>query len=135
MKKVYLKDMSAKDIIELLKNGKEIKYENINLITKMVDGVICDFEGNGEYIIGSPLKSEHRNFSYFEYEEPFEITETGFYKTRCGQKVYVSTTHSISYSPVHGCVENTDYSFYWKKDGKVYENKTSKNDIVAKWED
>lgn len=132
IKRTYLNTLEPEEVIKRLKNGKEIKYEDISLKTKMVDGVICDFDGNGEYIIGSPLKSEHGNFSYFEEEERFKIKEAGLYKTRNGRLVFVSKVGSDC---LIGVINGEEFTTTWFPDGMLNYGEQDELDIVSKWEE
>lgn len=135
-KKIYLKGMSVEEIIRLLKEGKEIKYENTTVKTKMIEGVICDFEEDGEcFTIGSSFVSLDIDKAYIEEEEKFEITETGLYKTRDGRKAFVYRIDKNDFFSVNYVIENAICTSATKHGLNISNNKESDFDIVAKWEE
>lgn len=135
VKRIYLNKLTPEEVIKRLKNGEVIHFEGNDLTLKMIDGIIIergrDCTGfNYAFIVD-------RNISdyYFE-EEPFEITETGVYKTRDGRKafVYKISDETNTIYPIHYIVEKEDDSILATKQGK-YDTGETELDIVAKWED
>lgn len=140
--KTYLKDLTIEEIIKRLKNGEVIKIEYNKGYYKMIDGIICRFYEDGDVGVGDMFYKKPKD-AYFETEEPFEIKETGFYKTRDGSKVYISwikyyndngMCSSSDEFVCYGIFENGDNVFTWNIFGKSNSN-SDKLDIISKWED
>lgn len=139
MRKVLLKDLTPEEIIKRLRKGEVIKCEDSNKITYLIDGIIVSEElllENGEnvkhVIFGSHFFVNYKvDYLYFEEEEPFKITETGFYKTRDGRKVYVSDVENYAY----GVVDGERRIRNWSLEGRWAVTNLDDIDIVAKWED
>lgn len=134
--KTYLKDLTLEEIIKRLKNEEVIYFDLAKQVhIKMIDGIICKFFGAKDVEINHFFSMTDSSY-YFETEEPFEIKETGLYKTRSGRKVFVS---DISKKPnriykISGIIEGDALSSNWP----VYGSETMgvvSNDIISKWEE
>ena len=137
--KTYLKDLAPEEIIKRLKNGEILHPVNPDFYIKMIDGVLCEFYNNELKFINVQVGSVYRPDSnegydfYFETEEPFEIKETGLYKTICGKKVFVSQIADDT--TVFGMIEGFSSRDVWDIKGKYMGNQETILDIISKWED
>lgn len=130
--KTYLKDLTTEEIIKRLKNGEVAKTGNDEYYYKMIDGVICCYCSDGDDGIGTIIYKKSDN-AYFETEEPFQIKETGFYKTREGKKAYISR---ITTTYIYGIITGKTSMNTWHLNGMHWGNgDIHKNDIISKWED
>lgn len=132
MKKIYLNTLKPEEVIRRLKNGEVVHMDSSDSVTyKMIDGIICYYYDNKAYNICSGFNIDDYAY-YFESEEKFEITETGIYKTRDGQKVFiVDVEKGIAY----GTFEGKHKIFKWLLSGSFGEDVPNELDIVSKWED
>lgn len=136
--KTYLKDLTPEEIIKRLKNGEIIKSEeDDDIIIRYYDGVIYSSSKRfGGYKINVSFVTDAACKYYFETEEPFEIKETGLYKTRDGRKVFVShigdsdNTYNVS-----GIILNDYLSKNWTIKGRINTGYKGHEDIISKWED
>lgn len=138
-KHVFLNTLTSEEIIKRLKNGEVVKREDRwdKLIYRMIDGVIVAKDGT-DIIIGDTMVIDKEDDFYFEEEEePFEITETGVYKTREGKKAFVyEIDEKIDDKyPVCYILEKGDNFHSTTKQGKYNINQETSLDIVSKWED
>lgn len=134
MKKVYLNTLTTEEIIKRLKDGELVKRDDRSgLIYKMIDGVIIIKDSKG-ITLGGRLLINEVDYLYFEEEEPFEIEETGVYKTRDGRKAYVYQIKDETDTkyPICYVVDRMELSV--TKQGR-YCSKEAPLDIIAKWED
>lgn len=132
--KTYLKDLTAEEIIKRLKNG-EFLQNPFGGYYKMVDGIICKFLPNGNTVIAECLSSQMNGDCYFETEEPFEIKETGLYKTRDGRKAFVSCIINGDFPLVRGIIQGEDVITSWSLSGEYEQCDKYDEDIISKWED
>lgn len=132
MKKVYLNTLKPEEVIKRLKNGEFVKCESSDKVFYMIDGILVN-EDSEKTITVCPCfeVSEQVDYLYFEEEEPFEITQTGFYRTRDGRKVYVSDVENYAY----GVVDGERRIRNWSLEGRWAVTSLDDIDIVAKWED
>lgn len=133
--KQYLKDLSAKKIIENLKKGLSIENDNIADRYFMIDNIICHLDHYGNLYINSSLPfCKHEWF--FEVEEPFGITETGLYKTKDGRQVYISLICRTDYQ-CEGVIKNESSVQTWNRNGEFISRRGKVHglDIVSKWEE
>ena len=79
MTKIFLKDLTLKEIIKRLRKGEVIKNNYIGVLLYVVNGEILSKDPEGTITV----------CPYFEEEEPFEITKTGVYRTRDGKRAYI----------------------------------------------
>lgn len=127
MTKIFLKDLTLKEIIKRLRKGEVIKNNYIGALLYVVNGEILSKDDKGIITI----------CPYFEEEEPFEITETGVYRTRDGKRAYVYEVDESVYDkfPVCYILEKEGKPHSTTKQGRFIAGKESPYDIVAKWED
>ena len=69
------------------------------------------------------------------YEEPFEITHTGIYKTRNGREAFVGTIDNDTLYPIKGFIAGNKDITCWAKNGKNWDSDNEADDIVSKKED
>lgn len=131
--KTYLKDLKFEEIIKRLKNG-EVVHGDGSWIYKMIDGIICAFWCKESYI-GAMIDLDAESESYFETEEPFEIKETGLYKTRDGKRAFVSYINEDVKYCIIGIVEGENAFLTWTVDGSYHIGEENPEDIVSKWEE
>lgn len=131
--KLYLKDMTIKEIATKLING-EVIYDdkNSNISYKLDNDVIYEFY-NGRskalFNINEILIGLH-----FKIKDEFKITKSGLYRTKDGRKVFISCLQNdIAY----GIVECFAVSDEWNLDGTFIGDgvKDSVYDIISEWED
>ena len=85
---------------------------------------------------GSYFSSRALLFDDWEiYEEPFEITHTGLYKTRDGREAFVGTIENNALYPIKGFIEGDKNITCWAKNGKNWDSENEADDIVSKKED
>lgn len=143
--KKYLKEFSYKEVIDKLQNG-EVIYHDIDEDTEvpykffMYNGVLCWEDESKDIHVGISLGiTELNKQCYFnETEEPFEIKETGLYKTRDGRKAFVCEIDNeidCNEHPIKYVIEDCDFLYTTSKNGMFYKTKENKFDIVSKWED
>lgn len=83
MEKTYLNTLKPEEVIKRLKNGEFIKCESSDKVFHMIDGILVNEDSEKSIIVYPCFEiSEQVDYLYFEEEEPFEITETGIFKTR-----------------------------------------------------
>ena len=129
--KTYIKDLTPEEIIKRLKNGEVFKSRLRSDEIKLVDGVLFMKKEDGSVIINP--RFEITSDLYFETEEPFEIKEAGFYKTRDGRKVFVSKIYDDC---IIGLIDGEEELQNWNLNGFVFNDKREENqDIISKWED
>lgn len=128
--KKYIRDMSYEEIAERLEKGEkaleeiEKGYYLFDDIMKIIN--YYDYHGSLSYInVNLPTKRP----IYFEVEEPFEIKETGLYKTRDGRKAFVSY---IDESAI-GILENDCRIRNWEINGNYDDKDKTEFDILSKW--
>lgn len=132
--KTYLKDLTPEEIIKRLKNG-EFLQNPFGGYYKMVDGIICKFLPNGNTVIAECLSSQMNSDCYFETEEPFEIKEIGFYKTRDGKKAFVYYIANNDIKPIKGVIQGMNCIISWFLSGEYEQADKDDFDIISKWED
>lgn len=129
--KTYLKDLKPEEIIKRFKKGEVSKSILNSNITKLVDGVLFMKKGDGSIIVNP--RFEITSDLYFETEEPFEIKETGLYRTRDGRKAFVSKIYDVY---ALGLIMDDEEFVEWCLDGFIFDDKREDNqDIISKWED
>lgn len=131
--KTYLKDLTPEEIIRRLKNGEVPKSPLSREIIKLVDGVLFMKKEDGSIIVNP--RFEITSDLYFETEEPFEIKETGFYRTRVGAKVYVNSIDENRKKVIGGVIEWADKYYYWDRNGVYCSGREDAKDIISKWEE
>jgi hypothetical protein len=133
--KTYLKDLTPEEIIKRLKNGEVIKMKHNKVYIKMIDGIMVRFYPSYKPDINTTINLNDSTF-YFETEEPFEIKETGLYKTRDGRKAFVSRIgDSDNTYNVSGIILNDYSSNTWTIEGRINTGYKDNEDIIGKWED
>lgn len=133
-KKIYLNTLKDEEVVERLKNGEVIHMEGCNCKIKMMEGVIVTkFKDVTQFGMGFAVYSV--NTFYFEEEEPFEITQPGFYKTRDGRKAYVYCINNESLYPVKFVIENFTRNFEATQFGFLTDGNCECFDLVSKWDD
>ncbi len=131
--KIYLNKLTFEEIIKRLKGGEVVKIKDSNDFYKMVDGII--FKYIGEYRIVTCEIHIDEPYYYFEEEKPFEITETGLYKTRDGRKAFVYRVDRTTIFSVEYVIENDICRSATKYGFNLLGNTESNLDIVSKWEE
>lgn len=140
--KKYLKEFSYKEVIDKLQNG-EVIYHDVDEDTEvpykffMYNGVLCWEDESKDIHVGISLGiTELNKQCYFNGDDnPFEITETGLYKTRDGRRAFVSYADGDTHYSRKGVIEGEFEEFSWTKKGYEYDNEIHNTDIVSKWED
>lgn len=93
-------------------------------------GVIFESSADKEYPF---RKLEELMWDDWEiYEEPFEITETGMYKTKEGARAFISC---IERGFVVGIIDRATNTSSWYNDGTIICGACESFNIVSKWED
>lgn len=135
-KKIYLNTLKDEEVIKRLKNGEVIHIEKNSYKIKMIDGMIVE-KLEDCTVFGISFTVDSTNDFYFEEEEPFEITQLGFYKTRDGRKAYISyiDKNIVDRENVFGIIEGEPSPRRWFKYGRYDTNEKTKYDIIDKWED
>lgn len=138
MKKTFLNTLTLEEIIRRLRAGEVVKRDDRSgLIYRMIDGVIIQEDGE-DIGIGGYFTVDGVEDYYFEEDEPFEIKETGVYKTRDGRKafVYKIDDESNTIYPICYVVEKEEGLLLATIQGRYSSgNEEYGADIVAKWED
>lgn len=130
---IFLKFLTLAEIYDKLSRGGVIGFGDKYRKIKVEKGTIHIINGDGSsYDTKIPLDKEF----YFECE-PFQIKETGVYKTRDGKKAFVSFIKHIGENNYPcGVIDGDDYKFEWKENGYYsIEGEPTEYDIIGKWED
>lgn len=136
MTRTYLKDLKPEEVVRRLKNGEKVYIKGDgDFYYKMIDGVICEYDGNIVDIGCSILiNATNRDLLYFETEDkkPFQITHTGLYKTRDGRKAFIKFIGGMA----NGVIEGQDGYNAWSLQGWHYDLSCKDDvDIVSEWSD
>lgn len=130
---IYLRFLTLKEICDKLSRGGIISFGDGYRKIKVEKGTIhIIFGDDSNYDTRIPLDKEF----YFECE-PFQIKETGIYKTRSGKKAFVSfiKINGENNYPC-GVIDGDDSMFEWKENGYYsIEGEPTEYDIIGKWED
>ena len=130
---IFLKFLTLEEICDKLSRGGIIGFGDKYRKIKVEKGTIRIIFGDGSsYDTKIPLDKEF----YFECE-PFEIKETGIYKTRDGKKAFVSFIKTNGKNKnICGVIDGDDSIFDWKENGYYsIEGEPTEYDIIGKWED
>lgn len=130
---IFLKFLTLAEIYDKLSRGGVIGFGDEYRKIKVEKGTIRILFGDRTtYDTKIPLDKEF----YFECE-PFEIKETGVYKTRDGKKAFVSFIKHIGKNNYPcGVIDGDDSKFEWKENGYYsIEGEPTEYDIIGKWED
>lgn len=118
--------MKPEEVAKLLQEGKIIKDLTSDAEYRLVNGLLYNSDtrclSNSLFLDDDDL--------YFEIEEPFQIKETGLYKTRAGRKVFVSYIDRC----VIGVLENDCWIRNWEINGNYDDKDKTEFDIVSKWD-
>lgn len=133
-----MKKIDFNTAIKTLEEGKRV-YCNDDLTTyyKYKDNVLCGFKEEGLVYYNVCIVDEEDYFYLPEEPKPFEITETGFYKTKSGKRAYVFyiETKSKEHNLCHCVLDGRWEVNYCYTDGKSGVCSCSPITIVAKWGD
>lgn len=133
----YTKDMTTEEVIRCLWAGEIVRVLDSDTTYRISNGLLCRYKDDGGCDIGVQLNPWCDQY-YFDCPDEFKITKTGLYRTRDGQKVFVS--HIVKDDedcdfPVEGVIEGSSEVHNWRTsglwDGYVY--KIADKDIVGEW--
>lgn len=129
--RTYLKDLTPEEVIQRLKNGEIIKFDNNKTFhIKMIDGIICRIYDGNNFMINGGFDNDS---FYFETEESLTFEEGKFYKTREGKKAYISRKTTTRF---YGIITGKTSLDTWNLEGMHwYDKSPHKNDLISKWEE
>ena len=127
-----MKKITFEEAIKALDEGKKVYCNISNYLDFFLkeNGVYCYYQNNQKYVHNIKI-SRCRYFYLPEESKPFEITETGFYRTRGGEVVFVfdiARNSDITY-PISGCIINGTNEC-WKRQGEYLEMGLTAKDLV-----
>lgn len=135
--KIFANTLLTEEIIERLQKGEELKTDSGRTV-KMIKGMLCGIVKDSVQI-NAGATIDNTDDYYFEEEvkeEPFKITETGFYKTREGSKVYVSMVEPVFKFGIFGVFVGSSKTNTWQENGRcLLDGRDALDDIVSKWEE
>lgn len=133
IKRICVSSMNEEEIFAHLKAGRVVARDDDDGTYKLVNGLVCRYEGDTITDIGYTLDLEDAAL-YIDIEEPFKINGTGLYKTRDGRRALVSfiSNDKDLVFPAYGIVEGDSSRDSWRLDGHALNDKTSVDDLVEK---
>lgn len=135
--KKYLKNET--EVIQSLKEGKEVFNGTTPYVYKMVDGIICYYDIESNKLCGiNAFVSIGSAPYYIEEQEPLKIEVGKFYKTRDGRAAhcfFADECLDLFRFTINGLMDVVETN----KDGEQiipgrFENEKMPTDIVGYWE-
>lgn len=126
--KKYLKDMTAEEIIDYLKQGEIVHTEKDDNYFKMVDGFVCCFRDCELSIINSSVNVNYG--FYFDFPDKLELEIGKLYKTKDGDKAFIFNKVGDMFKGVFADYETV---FDYNRDGTS--EWLSTKDIIGEWKD
>lgn len=133
IKRIYVSSMNEEEIFAHLKAGRVVARDDDDGTYKLVNGLVCRYEGDTITDIGYTLDLEDVNM-YIDIEESFKINGPGMYKTRDGCVAFVSVIcegPGVTY-PAYGIIEGDSTRESWTLEGRISTDKKSAYDLVEK---
>ena len=131
--KTYLKDLTPEEVIERLKAGEVVNFEEYSTKIKMIEGFLSSVFQDGTIRLNVSIDLFDER-CYFETPDELKLEVGKCYKTRDGRKTFISYVAKDD-EMCFGCIQDDNTVTSWHKNGSFFAEEIDNLDLISEWTD